>query len=288
MTEEKKNKQGFLVKIIILLAIIFFSYLGFKHWKSEFAKKVLAQQEVEKFDNVESEIFDLSADHSVTKDENLQSANIDELKEKGAEFIYKLLLKNQTQIADLNKQIQEVQSELIKYKNQEKIGKIIISYVELRQQIFAKKSYENSLKNFEILTSSDVVLSEKAAMLRQSLTNFSTQQELTASFSKLIPNLIIAKSNNSNQSFAAKIRRNISKMIVIRRIDGKGVNDVDAIIVKTEKLIKQENYQEAMNSLLLLDQNYHEIITDFLNNLNGAIEVQKIDQEILNHLKSLN
>lgn len=291
MTEEKKleqkKKQKTLTKIMFFLAIIFFTYLGFNYWKSEFAKKVRAQQDVEKFDNIESEIFDLSGDHSTEKDDNLHAANIDELKEKGAEFIYQLLLKNQTQIADLSRQMQEMQAELVKYKNQEKISKIILSYVDLRQQIFAKNSYENSLKDFEILTSSDEGLSEKARMLRQALPNFSTQKELLSNFSKLIPDLIFAKSNNVEKGLSSRIRRNISKMITIRRIDGKGA-DIDSAIIKIENFLKQENYQEAMNLLLSLNQNYHEIIEGFLNSLSGAIEVQKIDQEILNHLKSLN
>lgn len=291
MTEEKKleqkKKQKTLTKIMFFLAIIFFTYLGFNYWKSEFAKKVRAQQDVEKFDNIESEIFDLSGDHSTEKDDNLHAANIDELKEKGAEFIYQLLLKNQTQIADLSRQMQEMQAELVKYKNQEKISKIILSYVDLRQQIFAKNSYENSLKDFEILTSSDEGLSEKARMLRQALPNFSTQKELLSNFSKLIPDLIFAKNNNVEKGLSSRIRRNISKMITIRRIDGKGA-DIDSAIIKIENFLKQENYQEAMNLLLSLNQNYHEIIEGFLNSLSGAIEVQKIDQEILNHLKSLN
>ncbi len=291
MTEEKKleqkKKQKTLTKIMFFLAIIFFTYLGFNYWKSEFAKKVRAQQDVEKFDNIESEIFDLSGDHSTEKDDNLHAANIDELKEKGAEFIYQLLLKNQTQIADLSRQMQEMQAELVKYKNQEKISKIILSYVDLRQQIFAKNSYENSFKDFEILTSSDEGLSEKARMLRQALPNFSTQKELLSNFSKLIPDLIFAKSNNVEKGLSSRIRRNISKMITIRRIDGKGA-DIDSAIIKIENFLKQENYQEAMNLLLSLNQNYHEIIEGFLNSLSGAIEVQKIDQEILNHLKSLN
>ncbi len=291
MTEEKKpeqkKKQKTLTKITILLAIIFFSYLGFSYWKTEFAKKVRAQQDVEKFDNIESEIFDLSGEHAAVKDDSLHAASIDDLKEKGAEFIYQLLIKNQTQIADLSSQIQVIQGELIKYKNQEKIVKIILSYVELRQQIFVKNSYENSLKNFEILTSSDEVLSEKSEMLKQALPNFSTQKELSDAFSKLIPDLIFAKTNNADAGLSAKIRRNIAKMITIRRVDGKG-SDIDSTIVKTERLLRKENYQEAMNSLLALNQNYHEIIADFLNSLSGTIEVQKIDQEILNHLKSLN
>jgi hypothetical protein len=284
---EQKKKQNVLTKITIFLAIIFFSYLGFNYWKSEFAKKVRAQQDVEKFDNIESEIFDLSGEHSVVKDDSLHAENIDDLKEKGAEFIYQLLIKNQTQIADLSKQIQSMQGELIKYKNQEKIVKIILSYVDLRQQIFAKNSYENSLKNFEILTSSDEALSEKARMLRQALPNFSTQKELSDNFSKLIPDLIFAKSNNVDADLSAKIRRNIAKVITIRRIDGKGAN-IDSVIVETEQFLRKENYQEAMSSLLALNQNYHKIIEDFLNSLSGAIEVQKIDQEIFNHLKSLN
>lgn len=282
-----KKKRNFLTKFVVFVALILFAFLGFNHWKSNLTKKILAQHEAQKFDNVESEIFDLSGHHEAAKDANLAETNIDELREKGAEFIYHLLLKNQAQITDLNTQLQTVRGELTKYKNQERIGKMILVYVELRQEIFAGKSSENALKNFEILAALDPALQSKVEKLKTTLPSFFNQEKLRKSFSLLIPDLIITKNNHPNANLFSKIRHNISKLVIIRKIDGKNTGEIDATIVHIEQFLKDQNYQEAMNSLLSLDQNYHEIIATFLNDLSIAIEVQKIDQEILNYLQKL-
>lgn len=286
-TNLNKKKNNLLTKIILTLALIFFSYIGFNYWKSSLAKKILAQHEAQKFDNIESDIFDLSDSHEATRDENLSEINVNELREKGAEFIYHLLIKNQTQISELNARLQTVEDELIKHKNREKIGKIILTYVELRQEIFTEKDYANSLKNFEILAALDPNLSSKVEKLKSVLSEFSSQEKLSKSFADIIPELIVSKKNNSNSSLISKIRHNISKLVIIRKIDGKNTGEIDSVIVRIEKSLKEENYQEAMNLMLSLDKSYHNIIADFLDDLSSAIEVQKIDQEILTYLKSL-
>jgi hypothetical protein len=286
-TNLSKKKNNLLTKIILTLALIFFSYIGFNYWKSSLAKKILAQHEAQKFDNIESDIFDLSDNHEATRDENLSEINVNELREKGAEFIYHLLIKNQTQISELNARLQTVEDELIKHKNREKIGKIILTYVELRQEIFTEKDYANSLKNFEILAALDPNLSSKVEKLKSVLSEFSSQEKLSKSFADIIPELIVSKKNNSNSSLISKIRHNISKLVIIRKIDGKNTGEIDSVIVRIEKSLKEENYQEAMNLMLSLDKSYHNIIADFLDDLSSTIEVQKIDQEILTYLKSL-
>jgi hypothetical protein len=283
-----KKKQFFLVKIVVFLALIFFGYFGFKYWQISVEKKSQAKSQIEKFDNVESEIFDLADEyknHSGADD--LSDMTMNELKEKGAEFVYQMLLKNQVQIEDLRSQIQELKSEILKYKNQEKIGKMIFTYVDLRQNIFSGKSGEEELKTFELLISSDEILQNKITKLKSLLANFSNQEKLIAAFSDLIPELVIAKDNNPNPGIVAKIRRNLSKLIIVRRIDGENPNNIDGIIVKIEKSLQAENYQEAFNQALSLDQNYHKILKEFLDSLSVAVEVQKIDQEILNYLKTL-
>jgi len=103
----------------------------------------------------------------------------------------------------------------------------------------------------------------------------------------LIPNLIIAKGSNIDGSIISRIRNNIAKLIIIRRIDGKKPQEIDATIVKIEKLLQEQNYQEALNNLVALDPLYHSVIVNFLDKLNVALEVQKIDQEILSYLKTL-
>lgn len=283
-----KKKQFFLVKFVIVLALIFFGYFGFKYWQISAEKKLQAKSQIEKFDNVESEIFDLADEyknHSGADD--LSDMTMNELKEKGAEFVYQMLLKNQIQIEDLRSQIQELKSEILKYKNQEKIGKMIFTYVDLRQNIFSGKPWEEELKTFELLVASDENLQNKITKLKPLLVNFFAQEKLSQSFSSLIPELVINENKNPDPGIVARIRRNFSKLIVVRRIDGKNPNSIDGIIVKIEKSLQAENYQEAFNQALSLDQNYHEILKEFLDSLSVAVEVQKIDQEILNYLKTL-
>ncbi len=284
-----KKKQNFLTKFVILVSLVIFGYFGLKYWKTKVRQEVAAKAEVEKFDNVDSEIFDLSPDHNGAEDNShaLMDLSVNELKEKGAEFIYQMLLKNQVQINDLKSQAQELREEFIKYKNQEKVSKLIFTYVDLRQKIYADESYDEALKNFELLSSFDANLQDKVAKLTPLLPNFSGKKNLTKDFSALIPDLIVAKNGNSDSGILAKIRHNISRLVVIRKISDESSADVDGVIAKTERLLREENYREALTSILTLDQNYHQILAKFLDDLSVASEVQKLDQEIFNYLKSL-
>ena len=163
---------------------------------------------------------------------------------------------------------------------------MIFSYVDLRQKIFAGEKYGEEMKSFEILAISDEFLKKENEKLQTLLQNFSDQKKIISEFSNLIPELIATKHSVVETGFYAKLRYTISKLIVIRRIDGKGA-DVDMAIAKTESFLREENYQEAIKSLLTLDQNYHKILAKFLDDLNISVEVKKVDQEILNYLKTI-
>ena len=294
--ENKKNnsirkRHFFLTKSVILLSLIFFGYFGFKYWNNERIQQLEAKVKIDKNNVADGEIFDLSDEYKNQYDdqniENFPDLTANELKEKGAEFIYQMLLKNQVQINDLKDQLQALRADFVKYKNQEKIGKMIFAYIDFRQKIFSDFIDEDSLKNFEMLSAFDQNLQAKIVKLKPLLAGFSHKKNLEKSFNDLIPKLVAKKNINPDSGFVAKIRYQLSKLIVIRRIDGKNVGDVDEIVVKTEKLLREKNYQEALNSLLRLDQSYHEILVNFLDDLSSAAEIQKIDQEILNYLKSL-
>jgi len=289
--KKEKKKQFFLIKIVIFITLIFFGYFGFKYWQHLTFQKLKAQIASGKFDNIDSDIFDLSSENQQSSEDDnshdLSDITVNELKEKGAEFIYQTLLQNQTQINILKDQIQSLKADIIKNKNQEKLGRVIVSYLDLRQKFFNNQPYEDALKSFEILSSADETLQNKLGKLKPLLKKFSAKEKLNKDFANLIPNLIVTKNNNIDPSFIGKVRHNISKLIIIRRIDGSDADKVDAIIAKTEKFLREGNYQEALNSLLTLDQSYHQILANFLDNLSVAAEVQKIDEEIFNYLKSL-
>ena len=282
-----KKRQSFLTKLIILISLILFGYFGFKYWQAKAAQKQAARSLVEKYDNVDSEIFDLSSDHEDVDSHSLADLTVNELKEKGAEFIYQMLLKNQVQITDLREQILALKNDVKKYKNQERIGKLIFTYVDLRQTISAGKASAEEFKNFEMLTSFDENLQAKIAQLKPLLPNLRGREKLNKRFSALIPELIAAKNFNPDGGILSKIRYNISKLVIIRRIDDKNLGDIDATISKVERLLREENYQDALTYLLSLDANYHEILKGFLDELSVSAEAQKIDGDILNYLKSL-
>jgi len=282
-----KKRQSFLTKLIILVSLILLGYFGFKYWQVKATQKQAAKFLVEKYDNIDSDIFDLSSDHESSDPNALPDLTVNELKEKGAEFIYQMLLKNQVQITDLREQILALKNDVQKYKNQERIGKLIFTYVDLRQKISAGKTSAEEFKNFEMLASFDENLQAKIAQLKPLLPNLQGREKLNKSFSILIPELIAAKNFNPDGGILSKIRYNISKLVIIRRIDDKNLGDIDATITKVEKFLREENYQDALTSLLSLDANYHEILKGFLDELSVFVEAQKIDGDILNYLKSL-
>lgn len=281
-------------RIIIFVAISAAAYFGFKYFKIKEAVRLNAKTEVSKFDAIESEIFDLADEYknqmNGESSGDISEISSNEIKEKGAGFIYKMLLKNQIQLNDLKGQIQSLKTDFSKYKSQEKTLKIIFTYVDLRQKVFARnnENYEETLKSLELLASTDSQLQEKVTKLRSLLKDFSGEKALSAKFHDLIPEMIITKNQGAaNDSFISKIRRHLSKLIIVRRIDEKNPMEVDAAIVKVEKLLQEQNYQEALTALVALDQTYHEIIVGFLETLNNASELQKLDRDIFAYLKNL-
>jgi hypothetical protein len=287
-----KKKQFFLTKLVVLIALIFFGFLGFKYWQHTQFQKHGAQNSTGKIDG-DNDIFDVSSEYKNQQSEHsneahdLSDLSLDELREKGVEFIYQTLVKNQLQINDLKEQIQGIKAEIVKNKSQERLSKMILTYIDLRQRIFNEMPYEEALKNFEILVAVDENLQKKVEKLKPLLADFSTQKKLQKSFTQLIPNLIANKVNKGDTGLISKLRQQVSKLVLVRRIDGKDPTNVDGIIAQTEKYLATENYQEAFDSLLTLDQTYHQILADFLNSLSIAIEVQKTDQEIFYYLKNL-
>ncbi|MSP33728.1 MAG: hypothetical protein EXR06_02350 [Rickettsiales bacterium] len=283
-----KKKSSFLTKIIIIFAIVFAGYVGLRYWKFKAIQRLNSQTETSKFNSIESEIFDLSSDdknHDDTFDDSkLSDITLTELKEGGAEFIYQLLLKNQVQIGDLKTDIQSLKTEFAKYKSQEKAGKIIFTYVDLRQRFYAGQPFSETLKGLETLAVLDKNLQSKITLLKQNLDKFHGSKILLQNFTKLIPDLIAAKTNDPNSSLIKKIRHNLSKLVVIRKLDSN-TQSVDGIIRTTEEFLQNEDFISALDSFILLEQNYQELSLEFLETLKSAAAIQKIDQEILLYLR---
>lgn len=283
--EKKSEKKSATIKLVVIISLIVFGYFGVRFAKIENAKRAAAKSESKKLGDENDSIFDFEGDY---KNQDIASdLSVNELKEKGAEFIYQMLLRNQAQLDEMRTQIQRLDSEILRNKSQERLGKMVLAYVNLRQKFFAGEVYQNQLRSFEVLASLDSNLSEKTEKLKILLPQFVAQKALSDNFSALIPSLIAAKNYDPDSSLLAKIRHNFSKLIVVRKIDGENLPTVDAMVVKIEKSLASESYQEALNAAVSLDSVYHGILKDFLEKLSVALEVKKIDSEIMNYLQNL-
>ena len=247
-----------------------------------------------KSESSEEDFFDISDEYKKSenkKDEDLPDITATELQEKGVDFFYRVFLKNQVQINSLQQEIASLRNEFTNYKNSEKSIQIIFSYVELREKLFKKNfldlDFQKSFENFDAITKNDNFLSERTNKLRVSLSGISTHTEILQMFEKLIPEIIATKKFDKKDSWFNNFRHYLAKIIVIRKIDDENLSDVDGIIRSTEQLLKKENYNEALDAFIKIDEKYSQISQDFMSTLKDSAEIQKIDQEIFSYLKNL-
>lgn len=214
-------------------------------------------------------------------------------KDANYHFLYQELLKEKANIEELKAHFHYLDEELVKIKHSNSLGKILISYISLREQIFFNGdkgigTYIDNLKNFEILIGiNNQELNSKIEALKVLLPSLKSQKELSKEFDNLIPELIIAKRVGDKDDLASKIRYNLSKMVVIRRLNDKSPEQIDGVISRIERLIKRQDYRGALNRIRSLSPIYGNILVNFANDLEVALRVQKIDNEVLSYLKKL-
>ena len=285
ISDSRKKDNSTIKKLVVLLALFAAFYLSFQYYKYYQARS-LAGQNTAKNELSENELFEVSGEYK-GEDYDLSDLTISEMREKGAEFIYQILLKNQLQIEGLKNDLKLVNQELLRYKNNQKITKMILVYVQLREDFLSEKNYSKNLENFEILTQGDKNLKASIDDLKNNLAKFSNENQLRKSFKNLIPELIAVKHHGNKDSFVANIRRNFSKLITIRNSKNKVGDDIEAVILRVEGYLKEENYNQATLELTLVDGQYQGVLKDFVESLKVAIEVKRIDGEILNYLEKI-
>ncbi len=286
----KKNKPNYALRLVLISSLIFFGYIGYRYWQIKISHQN-TQAEISKFDHVDSEIFDLSDDKHLADGElshldedKLADITLTELKEGGAEFIYQLLLKNQLQIAALRNDLQNTKSEFAKFKTEQKASKIVFIYIDLRQRFYDGEDYQETLKSFETLAASDKILHEQAILLARSLEKFKSDKNLNQNYAAIIADIMATKNTENDNKFLKKIRHNLSKLIVIRKLD-ENAQDLDGSVRKAEISLQKKQYQAAYDELAKLENNAPKSIADFLLELRNAAELQKIDHEILLYLR---
>ena len=285
-----KKKSHFLLKSFFVVVLTFVCLMIYKNLQIKegiIVKKPIVN--IDK-DSKEDSILDISDEYrtGLENETTVHDLNISEIKEKGAEFVYQLLIKNQVQIEDINNQLRNFKGDFIKLKSREKINKLIINYVELREKLFNGEDCRSEIEGYDLLSVSDEFLQNKFLIIKEDYALFSTQKKLMESFKSITNQLIINENyDEKNASLFEKLRHNFNKLVVIRKVKNLNPDRLEGVINQIELALSQKNYQEALNKSLSLDKAYFPIVQKFLEELSIAIEIQNADKEIIKYLKSL-
>lgn len=283
---------SFSTKAIIVLVLILTGFVAFRYHKYKEEKNLQAQNELSKFNEIESEIFDLASEENSAEgegkatDSQLSTLTMEKLKNSGAEFIYQLLLQNQLQIAVLKEDVRRLKDSVTRQNSQERIAKLIFSYVDLRRQIFEKENYDKEFESFVLLAQSHKVLVDQSKKLKENLPNFESAKILQQEFKSLIPSLIATKNYEENGGFFEKIRYSLAKVIVIRKSDIYS-KSIDGTVVRVQNYLKLQDYESALIELKALDKKYEEIVKDYVIKLEATNQVYIIDNDILDYLRTM-
>lgn len=262
---------GIIVIIMIFVALEVSSDISYQK-----AKKALINSGL---GSVEDKIFETETSNDTSKSTIVGDSNVN-------------LVRQKLQIEELQKQYKDLRTDLDHLKTQDRLAKIIVTFSEITSKIDLGKNYNPDLQKLEALASSDISLTNKIEKLKNILKKEpKSAKTISLEFNKAIPEIITAKHNDAAPiNFIGKIKKALSKLITIRRVDGiVGSKDqnVDYIIVTTSKLIEEEKYGEALDLLDSLGNNYQSVLVKINFDLQNADDLQKINQQIFSYLKEL-
>ena len=293
--QEQKSKKSplrlifwlLLISIVLITAKLVFDEVKFGKDKDFFAD--------EQFDNIDSEIYDMSVQdaHSPETPDIRQSTTLKPKRNpRFGDQIPPYNPQHLAEIKELQENYQLLKEELNKIKNQDKLSKIIISFVELRRLVLSGQNYSNQLQELELLSRTDSNLAIKVKKLAITLKNKpKTEEQIKKEFEALVPKIIAKKYDlNSDNSLFSKVKNNISKLVLVRRIDGVVKNDddnIDSIIAKSEGFMKQSEYQEVLDEISLLPEDYQPLLVRMIVDLKTVIELREINSDIFSYLKTL-
>lgn len=287
MTNEVKKKRGIVAKVVVLALLILVGFILFKGIDFGQHKKPEIVDKVSKAKQIENKVLELSEEDVVNfDDKKFSDLTVKKLQNGGAEFIYQLMIHNQSQIFALRYEVKELRENLEKYKAQEKLQRMVLSYVKLRQKIYGGLDYKKSLQGFELLAIGDEWLVANIADLKEALVNVANYDALEMEFKQKIPLLIASKKFDKDGGLTEKLRFNFAKVITVRKI-GEDAQGIDGSVAKISKNLQESNCTQALAEINKMDEKYRKVLQDFGKKLNSLCKFEEVDEEIMLHLENL-
>lgn len=169
------------------------------------------------------------------------------------------------------------------------LPRLVLSFFELRTLIDMNMDYEVKLQEFVTLAAKDANLNQKAQQLSTILRkrNYKTG-DIEPSFGRSIDKLVALKAQEDESK--NRITTFFSKLITVRRIDGKIVDkgdDIDRRILLIEKFLQQKSYALALNEVEKFDDKYQKELKNFTIMLQNQVELDEVSKDIFSYLKTI-
>ena len=285
-----KKSNRILLKIFLIIVITFTCLMVYKNLQIKEEIVIKKPGLIKGVNEKEESILDISDEYKndPENETTVHDLNISEIKEKGVEFVYQLLIKNQVQIEDINNQLRNFKGDFVKLKSQEKLNKLVINYVELREKLFNGENCKTEIESYDLLSMSDEFLHNKFLIIKENHDLLLTQKKLIESFKLIAGEIIINENFDEKQAnVLEKLRYNFKKLVVVRKLKNLDPMQLEGVVNQAELALSEKNYQEALDKIMSLDKSYFKIVQKFLEDLSIMIETQNADKEIIKYLKSL-
>ncbi len=274
----KKPKKRYL-SVIFWIALIIFAYFSGQYLLSELDYKQAKESATSQFSNVETEIYQTPIDDTeiIKPDNHPLTQN-------------EILLKQQLQIAELQKSFNILKEDVARVKTNDSLAKIILSFVKLQDLVEAKQNYDSQLQKLGVLGRADFALTNKIDKLKLALGNQpKNSQELTKEFADLIPKIKAKQFEiDSGGTWLGKIKAATAQFIVIKRTDeNTASSDVELFIIKTQNAINNKQFDQALENFELIGDDYQKIVAAAKVNLANANNFEQISGEIYSYLEVL-
>ena len=195
------------------------------------------------------------------------------------------------QIEKMQLSIKNLEIKLDKIKLNSELSRILLSFCELRSLIDMDMYYDLKLQEFNALAVKDYNLNQKSQELSKILRNRNYKTEDIATlFRNSIDEIITLKSQDDKNHHFGKVKNIFSKLVIIRRIDGKILDegdDVDWGVLEIERLINEKSYQKALNEIGKLDEKYQKKLKELTIMLQNQVDLDETSKDIFLHLKTI-
>lgn len=272
-----KKEQGFIEKIsriglYFLIVIASVLLLGFYYSKNIGNKK-----------NTPSDIIKL--EEKLTLDAKEEGFDEKESAEgyydiDSEESMEKKVLDNSKKIALFEEKIEAFEQKFEKFYFSTKLQQALISYVKLRDKIFAGKDLKLHIRDFRVLIQDNVDLKERFNEMEPLLVDLKTFDEINEGLNAVITDVMALKKHDPKSGFIEKIRYSFARTVSIRKIDRMD-DSIDGSLYRIQEYLESHNCAKLSEEFAKIDKKYKEKLSIIEVNTDKSCKVLAIDSQII-------